>query len=443
VRGRTTLLATLVVGVALAAGAVILVLSLQSSLVRSGDATAKAKARDLAAVIDSGGLPSTVTAPGEDDVVQVVDSAGHVVAASDNARGWPPIATFRPGGGAPVVRTAYDVADGSELEDYRVWGVRAGAGEQPMVVYVGTSLEAVSEATAWLRAALAVGLPVMVALLAFTTWLVVGRTLRPVEGIRSEVSEIEALALDRRVPVPPTDDEISRLAATMNAMLDRLEAASQRQREFVADASHELRGPLAALRTQLEVALAHPGDADWEATAVALLADSDRMERIVGDLLYLARTDAVPPEPSPALLDLDDIVLDEVDRIRSHARVPIDTSQVSAAPVRGSREELRRLTRNLLDNAVRHARSSVRVELATTGGEVVLAVEDDGPGVPSEQGQHIFERFVRLDAARSPDGGTGLGLAIVHAITLRHSGGVSLEPSAGGARLVVRLLAPS
>ncbi len=441
-RARTTLLATLVVGVALAAGAVILLLSLQNSLVRSGDAAAVAKARDLAAVVDSGGLPSTVTAPGEDDVVQVVDSAGRVVAASDNASGWPPIASFRPDGGAPVVHTAYDVADGSDLEDYRVWGVRAGTDEQPLVVYVGTSLEAVSEATAQLRAALAVGLPVMVALLAFSTWWMVGRTLRPVEGIRSEVSEIEALALDRRVPVPPTDDEISRLAETMNAMLDRLEAASRRQREFVADASHELRSPLAAFRAQLEVALEHPGDADWEATAVALLADSDRMERIVGDLLYLARTDALPPEPSPTLVDLDDIVLDEVNRLRSHAGVQIDTSQVSAAPVRGSREELCRLVRNLLDNAVRHARSSVRVELATAGDEVVLAVEDDGPGVPSDQRQRIFERFVRLDAARSPDGGTGLGLAIVHAITVRHSGEVSLEPSAVGARLVVRLLAP-
>ena len=443
VRARTTLLATLVVGVALAAGAVILLLSLENSLVRSGDAAAVAKARDLAAVVDAGGLPSTVTAPGEDDVVQVVDSAGRVVVASDNASSWPPIASFRPDGDAAVVRTAYDVADGSDLEDYRVWGVRAGTDELPVVVYVGTSLEAVSEATAQLRAALAVGLPVMVALLAFTTWTVVGRTLRPVEGIRSEVSEIEALALDRRVPVPPTDDEISRLAETMNAMLDRLETASRRQREFVADASHELRGPLAAFRTQLEVALAHPRDADWEATAVALLADSDRMERIVGDLLYLARTDAVPPEPSPTLVDLDDIVLDEANRLRSHARVPIDTSQVSAAPVRGSREELRRLIRNLLDNAVRHARSSVRVELATIGDEVVLVVEDDGPGVPSEQRQRIFERFVRLDAARSPDGGTGLGLAIVHAITVRHCGQVLLEPSAGGARLVVRLLAPS
>ena len=443
-RARTTVLAAVVVGVALAAGAVILVLTLQNSLARSGDASAVARARDLAAVADAGDLPSTVTAPGEDDVVQVVDSEGSVVAANANAQGWPPITSFRPDGTAPDVHSAYDVPVGSEFEDYRVWAVRAGTSEKPLFVYVGTSLEAVSEATARLRATLAVGLPVMLALLAFSTWLLLGRTLRPVEQIRSEVSEIEALALDRRVPVPPTDDEISRLAETMNAMLDRLEAASRRQREFVADASHELRSPLAAFRTQLEVALAHPADADWEATAVELLADSDRMERIVGDLLYLARTDAVPPESAAALVDLDDIVLDEVNRLRDHARVPIDTSQVSAAPVRGTGEELRRLIRNLLDNAVRHARSSVRVELLTVGDEVVLAVEDDGSGVPDDQRTRIFERFVRLDDARpAGQGGTGLGLAIVHAIAARHGGRVALEPSSAGARLVVRLATPA
>jgi signal transduction histidine kinase len=444
VRARTTVVAAVVVGVALAAGATILLLSLQDSLVRSGDATAVSKARDLAAVAGSGGLPATVTAPGEDDVVQVVASGGRVVAASANARGWPPITSFRPDGAAPAVHTVYDVLDGTEPEDYRVWGVRAGTAQQPMFVYVGTSLEAVSEATARLRATLAVGLPVMLALLAFSTWLLLGRTLRPVEAIRSEVSEISAKALDRRVPVPATDDEISRLAETMNAMLDRLEAASRRQREFVADASHELRSPLSAFRAQLEVALAHPAEADWQATAVELLADSDRMERIVGDLLYLARTDALPPEPSATLVDLDDIVLDEVNRLRAHATVQIDTSQVSAAPVRGSGEELRRLIRNLLDNAVRHAKASVRVELVTIIDEVVLAVEDDGPGVPTEQRTRIFERFVRLDDARSPEeGGTGLGLAIVHAIAARHGGRVALEPSADGARLVVRLVAPA
>jgi signal transduction histidine kinase len=444
VRARTTALAALVVAVALAAGAVILLLSLQNSLARSGDGSAEARARDLAALVDAGDLPSTVTAPGEDDVVQVVDSRGRVVATTANAREWQPIASFRPDGTAPVVHNVYDVRAGTELENYRVWAVRAGGDQQPVFVYVGTSLEAVSEATARLRAALAVGLPVMVALLAFCTWLLLGQTLRPVEEISSEVAEISAKALDRRVPVPPTDDEISRLAETMNAMLDRLEAASARQREFVADASHELRSPLAAFRAQLEVALAHPSEADWEATAVELLADSDRMERIVGDLLYLARTDALPPEPSATLVDLDDIVLDEVNRLRSHARVQIDTAQVSAAPVRGNGEELRRLIRNLLDNAVRHAQSSVRVELVTAGDEVVLAVEDDGPGVPSEQRTRIFERFVRLDDARpSGQGGTGLGLAIVHAIAARHGGRVALEPSAAGARLVVRLVSPA
>jgi signal transduction histidine kinase len=159
--------------------------------------------------------------------------------------------------------------------------------------------------------------------------------------------------------------------------------------------------------------------------------------------LYLARTDALPPEPATTLVDLDDIVLDEVNRLRAHAPVQIDTGAVSAAPVRGSGGELRRLIRNLLDNAVRHARTSVRVELATVGDEVVLVVQDDGPGVPAEQSTRIFERFVRLDDARPSGQGTGLGLAIVHAIAARHGGRVALEPSVAGARLVVRLEAPA
>ena len=444
VRARATLLAGLVVGVALTVAAVVLLLTLRHSLVRSGDDAAVARARDLLTLAGDRVLPRTVTAPGEDDVVQVLDSRGRVVSASVNVRGRGPIATFRPDGADPAVRTLHDVADGTERESYRVWAVQAEAEQGRLVVYVGTSLEQVSEATARLRTTMSFSLPAMLLLVVVTTWLLLGRALRPVEAIRSQVAEISGTALERRVPVPRSDDEVSRLAHTMNAMLDRLESASHRQREFVADASHELQSPLASFRTQLEVSLAHPASTDWPATAAELLRDSDRMERIVADLLYLARTDAVPPLPPKGLVDLDDIVLDETNRARSHSRVRIDTAGVSAAPVRGSGEELRRMTRNLLDNAVRHARQVVRVELQATTEHVVLTVEDDGPGVPAEQADKIFERFVRLEDARGHEhGGTGLGLAIVHAIVVRHHGGVALEPAGAGARLVVRLPMPA
>jgi signal transduction histidine kinase len=443
VRARTTLVATLVVGIALAAGAAVLLLTLRASLLRSGDSSALARARDLAGLASANALPSTVTAPGEDDVVQVVDSNGRVMSSSANIEGVEPIAALHPTTSTPAAVTVRGVANDGEPESYRVWAVRADTEQGPLFVYVGTSLEQVSEATATLVASLAVGLPVLLALVAFVTWLLLGRALQPVEDIRSQVSEISAKALDRRVPVPRSDDEISRLAETMNAMLDRLESASRRQREFVADASHELLSPLASFRAQLDVAQAHPKSTDWSAMAADLSADSNRMERIVADLLYLARTDSVPVDPATDLVDLDDIVLEEARRVRSHSRVRVDTSRVSAAPVRGNREELRRMIRNLLDNAVRYARESVVVELTATD-HVLLSVHDDGPGVPPEQSERIFKRFVRLDTARSlGSAGTGLGLSIVQAIAARHQGEARLDPSAAGARLVVRLPAPA
>jgi signal transduction histidine kinase len=439
VRTRATVLASLAVAVALAIGSAALLATLRYSLERSGDAAALTRVRDLAALAEAGALPRKLAAPAEDDVVQVVDASGHTVLLSPDAPDGATIAAFRPGR-SPVVRTVEGVADGTEQESFRVWAVRAQTEHGPLFVYVGSSLEQAAEATTLLGASLAVGMPALLGLLALGTWLLLGRTLRPVEAIRADVADISVQALDRRVPVPGTGDEIARLATTMNAMLDRLESASRRQREFVADASHELQGPLASFRAQLEVALAHPEHTDWPAVAAELLSDSDRMERVVRDLLFLARADALPPQPATVPVDLDDIVLDEARRLRARAGVRLDTRRVSAAPMRGSGDDLRRMVRNLLDNAVRHARGCVRVEVSEAGDAVVLVVGDDGPGVPEADRDRVFERFVRLGAARSPDvGGTGLGLAIVRAVAERHRGTVVLEPSAAGARFVVRL----
>jgi signal transduction histidine kinase len=251
----------------------------------------------------------------------------------------------------------------------------------------------------------------------------------------------------RSLPKPDADDEVADLARTLEEMLMALdasrsetEAALNRQREFVADASHELQSPLTSFRAQLEVASAHPDGTRWPDVAAELLADSDRMERIVADLLYLARAGDVVPQPASTPVDLDDVVLDECRRVRSHSGVRLDTTRVSAAPVRGAREELRRMVRNLLDNAVRHANAGVHVELSEADGAVVLVVQDDGPGVPEADRERVFERFVRLETARPHDvGGTGLGLAIVLTVAQRHHGTAVLEPSPRGARFVVRL----
>ncbi len=281
----------------------------------------------------------------------------------------------------------------------------------------------------------------MIILVALAAWYFTGRALKPVEAIRLEAESITGTTMHRRVPEPDTDDEVGRLARTMNAMLTRLETSAQRQRQFVSDASHELRSPLASIRTNLEVALHNPARADWPAVAQRALVEDVRMEDTVSELLDLARLDeAEGPAPLDTLpeVDLDELVLDDTVQQR---RVRIDTSRVSAGRVHGRRDQLQRVVRNLLDNASRHASSTVAVGLVTIDDTVELTVDDDGPGIPAEDRDLVFERFTRLDDGRARDaGGLGLGLAMVKSIAEHHGGTVVIEDAPiGGARLRVRL----
>jgi signal transduction histidine kinase len=276
--------------------------------------------------------------------------------------------------------------------------------------------------------------------LAGLIWWLVGRVLRPVEAIRAEVDRISASRLDRRVPVPPTTDEVARLAATMNAMLDRLAGSSERQRRFVADAAHELRSPLARLRTELEVDTAHPSSADLATTHAAVLAQTVVLQRLVDDLLLLARGDAGALAVQARPVDLDDVV-ERAAEGRRGIRA-IDTRAVRPAQVGGDEAQLARAVGNLLDNAVRHARTDVTVSLEVDAqGAVALTVADDGPGIPSEASDAVFERFARLDDARSADdGGAGLGLAIARDIARRHGGDLTLlDGGPLGARFLLTL----
>jgi len=441
VRARTTAVAAVVVAIALVVGAAALLVTLRVSLERSGDATALARARDLAALVGDGALPAALTPSSEDEIVQVVARDGAVISATPNVAGMPPLLVYERAGPGPTVRTLeLDELDGTDRERFRVWAVQASTTDGEVVVYAARSLDPVADAIAVTRATLLVGVPLLLVVLISVTWWLVGRALRPVEAVRAEVADITEHALDRRVPVPATLDEIARLAQTLNSMLDRLQSSSERQRAFVADASHELQSPLASFRAQLEVAIAHPAAAEWTAVAADLLADTQRLERLARDLLFLAREDAGPAPRRDLLVDLDVVTLDEATRLRSTARVPIDTSSVSAATVRGSRDELSRLVRNLLENAERHASASVRVRLGVDGSSAVLVIEDDGPGVPPDQVDRIFDRFVRLDGDRArTGGGTGLGLAIARSIAGIHGGTVDLDQSVVGGRFVVRL----
>jgi signal transduction histidine kinase len=317
--------------------------------------------------------------------------------------------------------------------------VARGAGDG-ITVLTGHALDAVEESIAALTVMLVLGIPLLTAGIGWLVWVMVGRALRPIEAIRSEVDGIGHGELERRVPVAPSDDEVARLAATMNSMLERLEQGQARERRFVSDASHELRSPVATIRQQAELALAHPEGASLNELAENVLAEDLRIQRIVEDLLMLARMDEGAGTITRSAIDLDDTVLNEVKRLEN-AGVAIDASRVSGGRVAGDPRQLERLVGNLLDNAVRHARGKVSVGLVESDGVVLLTVDDDGPGIPAAERVRVFDRFVRLEGARDRgSGGAGLGLAIVAEVASAHGGRAAVEGSQlGGARVEVRL----
>ncbi|HXY93471.1 MAG TPA: ATP-binding protein [Acidimicrobiia bacterium] len=436
VRVRVTLAAVVVVALALIAGGAWLVRAQRNALTDDVETTARLRARDVAATVASGELAGSLAAPrGDDNLVQVVDSDGNIVAASSNIGYDVRISHLEPG------RSGYAAGSVDRLPGgdapFRVVAQRVTTKKGTFIVYAAGSLDPVQKTADNLYGSLLIGLPILLLLVGVTTWIVTGRALHPVEAMRAEVEAIGAEDLSRRVPEPRTGDEIGRLAHTMNAMLDRLEGATSRQRRFVADASHELRSPLTGIRAQLEVDLAHPERADWQATDREVLEDTIRLQRLIDDLLAVARADGIPELSHRETVDLDEIVLSEARRIRARSELHVDTSGVSGAQLDGNPDELGRAVRNLLDNAARHARSTISVSLGETANAVRLAVTDDGPGIPADQRERIFERFTRLDNARARDtGGAGLGLAITHDIVAAHGGSISLD-NVPGARFTV------
>jgi len=432
VRVRTTVAALVVVGVAMAGGAVVLVMVLRDTLVREARSAARLRAEDVAAVLASGTSPRGLAVEdAEDQLIQVIDGNGRVVVSSHNAAGLPPVARLRPGASA-VLHVPVD-AD----ERFLVVAVAADTPPGRLTILVARNLETALEPTRVVTRVLSVGLPVLLLVVVLTTWVVVGRALGPVEAIRTEVDGISAAELHRRVPDPPGSDEIARLARTMNRMLGRLERAQVRQRRFVSDASHELRSPVAAIRQHAEVALAHPDRTTTGELAETVLAEGLRVQQLVEDLLLLARADEHTLRLQRRPVDLDDLVFDEARRLREVTDLRVDTTAVSAGRVVGDSAELRRMLRNLGDNAARHTRGRISFALAEHNGVVVLAVDDDGPGIPEADRERVLERFVRLDDARARDaGGSGLGLAIVAELVAAHGGTLAIaDSSLGGARV--------
>ena len=433
VQAVTTAMATVVVAIALAVGATALIVALRHTLIDELAEAGRAQASDVVRQLEAGRPPILEVAGSDEQLIQVITPAGAVVASSQNVAGAPAVVRLAPGQSAQVV-TPLDndafvaVAEGAQTSE----GLR--------VVVVARALVDVLDTTTVVTRLLIIGLPVLLVVVAITTWFAVGRALAPVEAIRREVDEISAAQLHRRVPQPAGDDEIGRLAATMNRMLERLESARNSQRRFVSDASHELRSPITTIRQHAEVAVAHPDRTTATELAEVVLAEQRRMQRLVEDLLLLARADeGVPLSRAP--IDLDDLAFEEGHRLRSTTPLQVDTSRVGAAQVLGDADALRRVLRNLGENAARHASGRIDIALGDRGGDVVLTVDDDGPGIPESERDRVLGRFVRLDAARSRDeGGSGLGLSIVGEVAHAHGGSISIAQSPlGGARIQVTL----
>ncbi|MEV7183786.1 ATP-binding protein [Kitasatospora sp. NPDC093102] len=312
----------------------------------------------------------------------------------------------------------------------------------PFTVYVLATPFAAEASLRTIDPVLRLGVPVAALLVALTAWLATSRALRPVEAIRAELAEIGEYRLDRRVPVPRSGDELTRMARTTNATLDRLERSAVQQQRFVADASHELRSPIAALRTNLEVSLAHPERTDWPAATREALTSVERLQQLTEDLLFLARGSHPGAAGQFTAVDLSAVLRELADQYRPvlGARIALRVDAPEAVLVRGSRIRLHRLVRNLLDNAQRHAAAEVVLSARQTAHGCVLEVRDDGPGVPPEDRERIFEPFTRLDEARSRDaGGSGLGLAIAADIATRHGGTLRVAHAPRGARFVLEL----
>ncbi|GGX55467.1 sensor histidine kinase [Streptomyces minutiscleroticus] len=470
VRARATLAASAVVAVALTAAGIAVLLSLGANLTDQANAEAERAAREVASDIALGTPYGDLSLDDDDTPVQVVDASGRVVAVSEDLRRISGTGTDRvvprtaatagrdadgdedaadddgTGGGLEPGEIA-DEADhtggsatiGDDTADYQFAAVQVETDDRgTLTVYAGAPLAAEQSAVRTAQTVMLIGFPLLLAVVAAVTWLVTRRALRPVEGIRAEMAAITASEdLARRVPVPDTHDEVARLARTTNETLAALERSVERQRRFVADASHELRSPIASLRTQLEVGAAHPGLLD----VAGAVEDTVRLERLAADLLLLARLDA-GERPQDGRVDLAALAREELAQ-RTTDRVPVDLDLADgvSAEVTGSRGQLARVLGNLLDNAQRHARSRITVSVRTGDGRAVLGVADDGAGVPPAERERVFERFVRLDDARArDDGGAGLGLAIARDVAERHGGSLTVrEAPAGGALFELRL----
>ena len=455
---RLTLRARLLViglgAVALAIGVAGLALDriLAAGILRNLDAEAAAAADQVVTLVNAGEAPNPLPVAGA-LVIQVVDAQARVLAGSAGADRLTPL--------VPAARLIADArqtavtATGSLAGvsgDLRVAVRTAGPAADPKWVLAAVSVTDIPRSTRALRSALFIADPALLAAAAIIGWFVIGRALRPVEALRAAAERVSGTSTTGSLPVPIAHDEIRALATTLNDMLVRLAHARDRQQAFAADAAHELRSPLASLKAQLEVAERFGATSDGLRDAVI---DVDRLARIVDDLLLLVRSDTGQLPSRPAPVDVVDVVREATESVSTAAHQAATGARTVGARTAGAApialdlpaepvpavldaDHLRRVVVNLVTNAQRHARSQVTVTVRATARDIVIDVDDDGVGIAPADRERVFERFTRLDTARSGDsGGTGLGMPIARQLMAAIGGTVTVldGPGDAGCRL--------
>jgi len=414
---------------------------LYRSMLSGIDSTAAARLNDVAAEVETDGVaqmePQVLHTDERILAEQVIAADGRVVALSDSAPDTPMLPVSEIGDGLHIGIPAHTSPFGRIRFSAQTVSAPDGAS---YTVLVAEGSQAVVSAVKTVAIALAIAAPIVIGVSAAATYILVARSMRSVDAIRSRVAEISTSDLAERVPVPERRDEIAALAETMNGMLARIEAGHAAQQRFVGDASHELRSPLATIISALDVAVAHPELLDRELAADTLIPEAQRMQALVDDLLLLARADERGLAIRREDVDLDDIAADEAQRLRRETSLAVH-AELTPTRLVGDARALSRVLRNLLENAALHAASRIDVAVASGGGDATVSVTDDGPGIPAADRERVFDRFVRLDPDRSRTaGGAGLGLAIVREIVAAHRGSVTVgDRPGGGTRMTIQL----
>jgi signal transduction histidine kinase len=428
--------AVAVVAVAILTGGLLLLLTLESALISGTESALHTKVQDVAALIYSQDAAeaslAVASAVKKDPAVQVIDSTGKVIGASEPRLARRPLSALRPPpGAAATAQVSAPELLGDADEHYLVVLGVDDEGQKFWVV-ASQTIRPQTDAVRTVMWFLLLAMPLLLGVVGLAVHFLVGRSLRQVDRIRSQVSHIGAGRLSERVDVPPTRDELQALATTMNSMLDRLETADQKQRQFVSDASHELRGPLTTLRTGLDIAIADPTGDTWQGMQPILIEETHRLQALVEDLLSLSKADDEGLAVRRRDVDLDDVLASELRQLNATSKHRI-VAHIVPVKVQGDPVRLGQVFRNVLDNAERHATGTIVARLTVTAPDVVVTIDDDGLPIPVADRERIFGRFVRLDEGRArQQGGSGLGLAIARGITEAHGGRLTTTETAQG-----------